>query len=793
MALALDASAQFTVTGTISGPDGEGCANAVYHIYAPSDTIRPIVNALTDLDGHFSQPLTHAGEYLLQAEYLGLNTVMLPFSVTETLPQANLGDIVMNPLDNTLDEVVVTGQRRMIVSDGANLQYDVQADPTSQTSTILEMLRKVPMITVDGEDNIRLNGSTDFRIYLNGKPNPMFDSEPQRVLKAIPASTISRIEVLTEPGAKYDAEGTGGILNIVTEVGGQQQVADGYAGSVSAQVGIDQVAGTAYVRGKYRKVSGSASVTYAHGPVIGRGATSRGETEYLDNDREHLFVTDMRQDIANPFDFLQGNVALNWEPNEKNLFAASLNITDISGDQNMTGNNMMYDKAGSLLWEMPREQYAHLSRLNLTFDASWQYLFRGADHSLTTSVQVNHGNQEIRANTYEDNVFTNNMMDTKTNEYTLQLDWHNRINDKHTVEAGAKGVLTDNRNDSHTSVNASPEEGVRMKQHRNMAAVYGSYSAYFGPLSATAGLRYEFTNLGVDFLTPGRDDFDSYLNDLVPNVSLSWSFTPMSTLRLAYNMRISRPDIDKLNPYQFSFRANEVQMGNPDLTSQRSNNVSLAWSSFTGKVQYNLKAEYQNVNNLISSFSYMDGDVLYNTFLNSGTQQKGILSGYFNWFITPQIMLSVNGAVEYTDYSVKHLDMANHGWSGNAGGNFSWTLPCRINLSAYGGWSSSSPTLQGSRSGYDYYGLGISRKFLKDESLKLSLSASNMFTHWTRWKSKTVTPTSISRTVYSRQSWSVNVGVEWSFGHLKQNVRTVNSRIDNNDKASTGSSEGGLM
>lgn len=220
----LGVSAQYTVTGTLREQQAEqGAASALYHIYAESDTLHPVINNITDLEGRFNQNINSPGRYVLKTEYPGTYPASIPFSVGASSPTAELGEVVLRASSEALDEVVVTAKKAIVVSDGANINYNVTEDPSAQTMTVLDMLRKVPMVTVDGQDNIRVNGSSNFKIYLNGRPNPMFDNEPQRVLKATPASVITRIEVLTEPGAKYDAEGSGGILNIVIESNAGQQ------------------------------------------------------------------------------------------------------------------------------------------------------------------------------------------------------------------------------------------------------------------------------------------------------------------------------------------------------------------------------------------------------------------------------------------------------------------------------------------------------------------------------------------------------------------------------------------
>ncbi|MDD6228989.1 MAG: Plug domain-containing protein, partial [Bacteroidales bacterium] len=144
---------------------------------------------------------------------------------TDTVPVDSLADIPTIELD----DLVITANKTVIKSDGAKLTYNVAEDESSKGQSVLDALRKVPMVTVDAQDNIRINGQTGFKIYVNGREDTMLESNYQRLLKAMPAESVKNIEVITEPGAKYDAEGVGGILNLITETKTQR---DGYSGSI---------------------------------------------------------------------------------------------------------------------------------------------------------------------------------------------------------------------------------------------------------------------------------------------------------------------------------------------------------------------------------------------------------------------------------------------------------------------------------------------------------------------------------------------------------------------------------
>lgn len=152
--------------------------------------------------------------------FLGLITVSL-LSANRTFAQSYMTEHQLDSLENswaamqdTLKNVEVVAQKRIVKVESDKITYSVKDDSDAKTNNVLDMLRKVPMVTVDGQDNIKVNGSSSFKVYVNGKPNAMISSNPSTILKAMPASVVKNIEVVTNPGAKYDAEGTGGILNI---------------------------------------------------------------------------------------------------------------------------------------------------------------------------------------------------------------------------------------------------------------------------------------------------------------------------------------------------------------------------------------------------------------------------------------------------------------------------------------------------------------------------------------------------------------------------------------------------
>ena len=232
------AHAQTTVvTGTVlDSLTRKGEPSAIIQFFKVEDPSKPIAYTTTGEDGSFSQVLSDKGSYRMLFSNMGRLEKSIGFTI-EGEPSLDLGDILIEDDVQTLKAGSVTAQKTLVIMEVDKLTYKVEDDVDSKTSTVLDMLRKVPMVSVDGQDNITVNGSSSFQVYVDGKPTPMISSNPSMIFKMMPASFVKNIEVVTNPGARYDAEGVGGVLNITTNTAqtGGQSVADGHYGNITLQ------------------------------------------------------------------------------------------------------------------------------------------------------------------------------------------------------------------------------------------------------------------------------------------------------------------------------------------------------------------------------------------------------------------------------------------------------------------------------------------------------------------------------------------------------------------------------
>ena len=708
----------------------------------------------------------------------------------------------ISSLYDELDEFVITAKKEIVKSDGARLTYDLEQDDTSKGQSVLDALRKVPMVTVDGQDNIYIKGSQNFRIYVNGKEDPMLTANASKVLKAMPSESVSKIEVITEPGAKYDAEGTAGILNLVTE---RKQRKDGYAGSASVSFSSQDLGASLYGRVKYDKVTADASINYANNSLQKQSQFNRDETIDNESDLMHRQISDLDQSFT--FNYIGANFNLSWEPTDKDLFSVGANLTDIDARVNrLDMTTWTFTRTGDLHLSTLQKIRGSMQNLGASGNVSYRRLFSDSGHSLTTAYRFNYGRNpwdldylnSTEYGTSRLEPHETNRQNTYQREHTVTADYVNPIGSgNQTIETGVKGIFrrnssTTNRMTGETAGTMATIENGITNQIQDVYAAYAVYNGSFDKIALTGGLRYEHTYMGLDFVTGESENFRRNLDDVVPNAAITYMFGPAANLRLAYQMRISRPSISQMNPTPFKIAQTFAKIGNPDLESERYNSVSLTYSNYGQVVGGNVSLSYNQSNNTIESYNYYEDGTWYDTYGNFGKNRRGELSGFLNWNINSRMSLSVNGNVNFTSIKSGKGDLSNHGWNGGYGANYNYTGPWNVKYSLYGGQSTGNIQLQGSWSGWYYYGLGISKSFLKDNALTLAVNASNFLTKYTTWKSHTSTGAQTMNSTGRNRSWNVGISLSWNFGHLKEQVKKTDANLDNDDSKNIGGKGGGI-
>ena len=789
--------------------EGEPYATiAIYHKAMPSE--KPVAMAVTDVAGKFKIEGKGDGDYVFVVSSMGRNTVRRPFHVSSTNKLIDMGELLLSDSKTELKGVEVVAYKPLIKADIDKLAYSVEDDPESKTNTVMDMLKKVPMVTVDGQDNIKVNGSESYKVYVNGKPNNMMTNNAKDVLKSMPATSVKKIEVITNPGPKYDAEGVGGILNIITEGKGPE----GYSATLSLTGTSRGGGGGLFATVKSGKLT--MSVNYNNNYSDQGKITRNTEQSVIADDG-----TETRRTSADysskSYNFWQGgSLEASYEADSLRLITAQLSLNRFFTRSTTKGT------VGA--FEMPVVSSLYDYRVNSASKATYDDISGGIDYQrsfkkkgrlLTLSYRIesnpNKTNSDINyldVNSAADWAYYIQQMKNQhvdghqsSAEYTFQLDYATPIAEHHTLETGAKYILRQNKatNDKYDAATGSDEEKVFDEEnsshykHRNdILAAYLGYGLSLKKWSARLGLRYEHTMQDMKYLRGKGESFSKSFNDFVPSAKIGYKFDDMTTLSLNYKMRISRPGIWYLDPYLNDNDHENISQGNPNLVSEKTHAVEMQFGSFGQKLSYNISASYNLTNNSIESVQQMMNDndisdlkvhtgkeVMYTTYRNIGKRQGAYFSGYASWNILKNTRLMTNIWGGYTHLS-DGQSMKNHGWNVSIYGNVQQTIAKTWNVSVSIYKQTPGVELQGRSMSYFDHSFTVSDKLLNDR-LNISLSVGNPFNRYIKLRTnQRGLNFKTSSMIKFNQQWAA-LSVSYRIGKLTDSVKKAKRTIENDD------------
>lgn len=801
LALSVEVSAQthgeyFVKGELIDSISGESEPFATVRVYDFANKMqKPLKVDVTDADGKFEVPLNRAGKYVITFSIVGKKPAVRDFVLDSSNKSRDLGKIRSSNSENMLGELVVEASRPLVKADIDKITYDMESDPDAKTNTLTEMLRKVPMVTVDGEDNIKVNGSGSFKVLVNGKPNTMMSNNPKEVFRAMPANSVKKIEVVTDPGAKYDAEGVGGVLNIITNDAKIQ----GYNLTVNANVDNNGASGGAYVTAQVGKFTVSANMNY-HQRFYHTTSTESMREDY-NNDEFHFLSSEGK--TRNKNNFMFGSLEASYELDSLNLFTLSGNMFGGRSTANAMENVMMNRVNGDRRYSYNQgtSSSSDFGSTNLGFD--YQHSFKKKDEFLTVSYRLDYSPNGSKSETRYGDLFEvpyslRNQKydnDAHTEEHTVQVDYVNPITDKHYIDFGGKYIYRRNYSDVDKWV--ADEAGTLVKtddpvnkysQLRNILAAYADYKLNWGAFGAKAGVRYEYTFMNVKYDLSHERDYSARMSDFVPSALLSYKIGMMQTLKLSYAMRINRPGISYLNPYVDNSSPTSIHYGNPDLDTEKSHSIGLSISSFAQKLMINAGVSYDFSNNGIERYQVLTDGVMRSTFGNISKRRSLNMNAWINYTPWAKTRITINYNGGYYDFKSAQLNLHNSGFSMFCYASVQQTLPKDFNLTVYGGGSTKNKDFQTTSSGMYFYGLGVSKAFL-NKRLNVSVRVNNPTKKNMRYHSVTHTDDFYSSNTSYYPTRSFGLSLSWRFGDLKTMVKRTERSISNDDVMSGGKSD----
>ena len=686
----------------------------------------------------------------------------------------------------TLDEVVVAQRRKLIKNDIDKLTYDVQHDKTAQTKTTLEILKKIPLVTVDGQENIRVQGSTSFKVYRNGHPDPSLSGQNLKdILKAIPASTIKRIEVITDPGAKYDAEGTTAILNIVMMSNTKLQ---GVSGKVNSDVNSHgSVRLGTYLITKVGKLTTAVNYNLRK---QGRKQTENNREEVYNyvktGEQKRVYGT---SSTAATIHF--GNIGASYEIDSLNLLTASTTFIGYKADANTQSTTERWNKSNQLIYKFDSDVTTPgYSYFNLGGRLDYQHKTHLDGEVLTLSYMLAATRpQTTFRQTYSNMVnfpvsYTSYDQNTRERftEHTFQIDYVRPFGKHHKIESGTKYILRYNNSTSLMDYQGTtPDMESKFKHNAQVAAAYLSYIFTAGKWAARAGLRYEFTRMKASYPDGSNADYHANLNDWVPSASLQYKISDGQTLKFSYNTSINRPGIGYLNPAIIS-TPTAVSFGNANLGSSRNQKLQLMYMLVASKLTLQLSPYYSYTNNGIANIIYEQNRKDVSTYQNVLKSKVFGISSYTEWTPFTGTSFTLNASMRYARITLPTPYLKNSGCGGGIYFNWEQKIPWELTLTTsiggeYGNRIYDPYAIEGH---WFYYDFTLTRRFFKDK-LTVSISAESPFI---KERSSTYRIVQGDYTGYERSVMypqRFNIGFSWSFGKLKASVKTAARSIENDD------------
>ena len=766
---------------------------ATVRVFRQGNTAKPVAMAVADADGNISITVEGKGDYVITVASMGKTTVYRRFSLTgqPTLP---LGDLLTTDDSKALQDVEVVAQKPVVTMTTDKMTYNVQQDADSKTMTLLDMLRKVPLVNVDGQDNVTVKGSSNFKVYVDGKPNQMFQNNLSQVAKSVPASMVQSIDVITSPGAKYDAEGTTGVLDIkmVRQNGKQNSDCDNcYNGNVELTASNHGERANVYVGGQQGKLTYSTMGFFAWQTMDNMKVTNtRIQQTTLGESRE---TNEMEMDEHHPFSL--GEITLGYAIDSLSTLNVNAGISGGNTHHDYDPRNTFFGGPYGDGFSYTNHASEHNKYLGVNASTDYQR-WLNADHTsqLTLSYLYDYNPAVNRSRTTYGDItgvtgltLTDLYSDSHTwgTSHTGQADLTLDLGKGQTLETGAKFISRRNKSDSQLYDVVGGEDVFNAENsmlYRNLQSIVAGYAQYKltqEKYNARLGLRYEHTFESVKYAEHSERNFHKDYGNLVPSGSVGYNITPTSNIGLTYTMRISRPGISQLNPYVNRTIPTSLSYGNPSLAVVKSHNVSLSYNFFTPKLMLNASLSHDYVGNEIESYQFVDADNKYNsTYANNGKSRNTYVDAFVRWVATKTSTLMLNGNVSYGDWKAKELGYHNWGWSGSAYVGLDQQLPWKVKGSLGLFAQTRNYNLMGYNSGMQFFNVSLTRTFLKDR-LELSARYANPLRSHLIINQYNAGKDFSNLTHISIPLQMVAVSVKWNFGNTKKQFAQHNSKINN--------------
>jgi len=772
-----------------------------------SGTTLSVAGAVADGEGVFYITGFSVGTYELQVSFLGYETIKRSVTVNSLESDLDLGEIALSDEGVALQEITVQGQRELIEERVDRTIYKAENDRTTAGGDATDVLRRVPMLSVDLDGNVSMRGSSNILVLIDNRPSAIAASSIADALRQIPADEIKAVEVITSPSARFDAEGTSGVINIVTKKNNLQ----GMTMNLNSGAGL---------RGSNLGLQGSArkgKMGFSLGGFGRSGYNILGsfENQQLTN-LANGSVSTSRQSADTERSELFGryNFGVDYELDAYNFITGAVNF-GIRNSENWQQNFLTQNSVDGQLRAQQNRATTTLDNSN-SVDISLNYTKtfekKGKELSFLTLYSKNNRENSFTNTLFEENnlesIFSRlkNLNPSKNEEFTIQVDYVTPITEKGTqiIEYGAKNILRRAYSDFSYFLSQGPSgEFVALPDptlsnefsyDQNVTAAYLSYTfQLLKNYTLKPGLRYEYTTINADFKTDFKAEIPSY-GTLVPSINASRKLKNGNLIKLAYNRRIQRPSLRFLNPNIEASNPQQQSQGNPELDPELTDNYELGYSTFIKGTTLNFTGFYRNTTGSIQSIRNVREDgIIFTTFENIGREQALGTNLFFN--VNLNNKFSLNGG---TDLYYSMLDNGledpkfaakNQGLvvSGRMFGNYSLPKDWQIQLFTFA--RGRRVQLQGNSGGFAAYGLNLNKQF-KEKRGSFGIGAENFLKKEFVIRNEIITPSIVQNSTSRIQNLNFKLNFNYRIGKMSLDQRPRRRRSISNDDLKDGGDGG---
>ncbi|QIP13971.1 TonB-dependent receptor [Spirosoma aureum] len=790
-------------------------------------TKKPIDGTVADDKGKFTLNKLPEGEFQLLISFVGYRNKTVSSVKLNRKGDVDLGTVKLGADVRTLKEVEVVGQASLVEEKVDRLVYNADKDITAKGGDATDVMRKVPLLSVDLDGNVSLRGSSNVRVLINNKPSTIVASSVADALKQIPADMIKTVEVITSPSAKYDAEGSAGIINIITK----KTTLQGF--TLNLDTGVGNRGSNLGLNGNLRtgkmgfSLSGFGRANYN---VIGKFANtqrtfgSKGTT-----------TTEQTADTRNHGIFGQYTLGWDYDISKNSSITASLRYGARNNYQNQD-NFLTRTSSPSDYFPRVSDRNVLTKDLSGTVDANIDYTrtYAKPQQELSVSAQFsrNNRNNDFTADILNNSDFATivarqqNLNNSYNQETTIQGDYQTPIGKNQLIEFGGKGIFR--QVESAFSYNYGVGSGAllpdptrtgnTLNYDQSIGAGYVSYTLTTkNKYTIKAGTRYEHTTINANYSqnqpgeqggVAGQDLGIPSYNNLVPSINISKSLKGGKTVKVAYNRRLQRPGIQFLNPNINTSNPTNITQGNPLLSPELTDNFELSSSAYIKSVYLNVALFARQTNNSItsvrdtvtSSVGQVNNpalsQVIRTTYLNIGKESAYGANVFGNATLFSK--WQIGGGVDvYYSYLTNNsstfiYNATNSGWVVTGRFFTGLTLKNGWGLQGFGFIRGKQVQLQGSQGGFAFYSLGL-KKDLKDKRGSFGIAGENFFNHPFTVRSESSSPIFAQNSLTSLYNAGIRVNFSYKIGKLSfdQPQRKKGRSVENDDIKSGEGGDGG--